>query len=258
MEAIETDKDIYENIAQVERYLACEEGEKLQVEMIGLIQRGRNFVSYKTGNRWHFIPSKYIGYKKNNLKIHKINIEKKEITGRETGGFISKVLKIKQQPDTELECEYQSFCLQLGIPVTEIYKHPRKFWRLEDVPEEYLKSITECRGEYTEGNIKEIRHKRRERNSRLVQDAKIEFKAKHNEKLFCEICGFDFSERYGDAGYDFIEAHHTKPISEMDEEGEIADINDLIMVCSNCHSIIHRRNPFYTIEEMKNIINLNS
>ena len=112
--------------------------------------------------------------------------------------------------------------------------------------------------EYTEGNIKEIRHKRRERNSRLVQDAKIEFKAKHNEKLFCEICGFDFSERYGDAGYDFIEAHHTKPISEMDEEGEITDINDLIMVCSNCHSIIHRRNPFYTIEEMKNIINFSS
>lgn len=69
MEAIETDKDIYENIAQVERYLACEEGEKLQVEMIGLIQRGRNFVSYKTGNGWHFIPSKYIGNKFNLSKI---------------------------------------------------------------------------------------------------------------------------------------------------------------------------------------------
>ena len=259
MEAIERKEDIYENIAQVEKYLACEEGKKLQVEMIGLIQRGRNFVSYKTGNGWHFLPSKYIGYKKNNLKIHKINIEKKEITGRETGGFIFKVLKVKQQPDTELECEYQSFCQQLGIPVTEIYKRPRKFWRLEDVPEEYLKSVTECRSEYTEGKIKEVNHhKYRERDSKLIQAAKAKFKINHGGQLYCEICGFNFREIYGNAGYDFIEAHHTKPISEMDEEGEITDINDLIMVCSNCHSIIHRRNPFYTIEEMKNIINLNS
>ena len=58
--------------------------------------------------------------------------------------------------------------------------------------------------------------------------------------MFCEICGFSFVDKYGDIGKDFIEAHHIKPVSEM-KEGESTNINDLVMVCSNCHSMIHRR-----------------
>ncbi|WP_065218558.1 MULTISPECIES: HNH endonuclease [Butyricimonas] len=258
MEAIERKEDIYENIAQVEKYLACEEGNKLQLEMIELIRGGHKFVSYKVYNEWHFVPSKYIGYKNNNLKVHKANKKAHSITGSKTNRFITKVLEIKHQPNEVLEKAYHQFCQHLGIPANKIHKRIREFWELS-VPEKYFASVLENGYEYTEGKIKEVNHhKYRGRDSKLIQAAKAKFKINHEGRLYCEICGFNFRERYGDAGYDFIEAHHIKPISEMDEEGEITDINDLIMVCSNCHSIIHRRNPFYTIEEMKNIINLNS
>ena len=37
-----------------------------------------------------------------------------------------------------------------------------------------------------------------------------------------------------------MEAHHSKLISEMCE-GEQTRIEDLIMICPNCHSMIHGR-----------------
>ena len=59
------------------------------------------------------------------------------------------------------------------------------------------------------------KHILKERNHSLKTVAVKRFKELHNGKIYCEICGFDFSEKYGDIGKDFIEAHHTKPISEM-------------------------------------------
>lgn len=83
--------------------------------------------------------------------------------------------------------------------------------------------------------------------------AKKQFKERHNGKLFCEICGFSFADKYGDIGKDFIEAHHIKPVSEM-KEGESTNINDIVMVCSNCHSMIHRRKPWLNKNEIRDII----
>lgn len=42
-------------------------------------------------------------------------------------------------------------------------------------------------------------------------------------------------------------------VSEM-REGETTSIKDLVMVCSNCHSMLHRRG-LLTIDELKEIIN---
>lgn len=250
MEVIHRKQDLYENITQVERYLACEEGEELRAEMIKLILRGHNFVSYKIDAEWHFVPSKYIGYKDNNLIVHNANKEEHSITGLETDPSITKVLEIKKQPNEVLEEAYYRFCQQLGIPANKMHKRVHKFWRLS-IPEKYFDTVLDKGHGYTEGKVKIIRHKRRERNPKLVQDAKAKFRREHDGKLFCEICEFDFSEKYGDAGIDFIEAHHIRPISEMSEKGEVLNVDDLRMVCSNCHSIIHHRVPFFTIEEVK-------
>ena len=68
----------------------------------------------------------------------------------------------------------------------------------------------------------------------------------------CEICGTSFKEKYGEIGDGFIEAHHIYPISELTEE---THINDLILVCSNCHKIIHRKRLWLTIENMQTLLN---
>jgi predicted HNH restriction endonuclease len=85
----------------------------------------------------------------------------------------------------------------------------------------------------------------------------VSFELREGEKpaqpaLFCEICEFDFESEYGERGKDYIEAHHKKPISELDEE-VILRIEDLAMVCSNCHGMLHRP-PWITIEGLKEII----
>ena len=81
----------------------------------------------------------------------------------------------------------------------------------------------------------------------------ITFIKKHNGKIFCEVCGFDFSEMYGELGKDYIEAHHIKPISEM-SENEKTDINDIVLLCSNCHSMIHRKRPWINKDELHSLI----
>ncbi len=73
----------------------------------------------------------------------------------------------------------------------------------------------------------------------------------------CSVCGFDFEKTYGEIGKEFIEVHHTIMVSTMGENYNV-DINkDLFPVCSNCHAMLHRKFPPYTIEEMKEIIENN-
>ena len=64
-------------------------------------------------------------------------------------------------------------------------------------------------------------------------------KAKSGE-LCCSVCGFNFEKTYGDLGAGFIEVHHIKPLFDYDEEVKIDPAADLICLCSNCHSMIHR------------------
>ena len=70
----------------------------------------------------------------------------------------------------------------------------------------------------------------------------------------CSVCGFDFEEKYGEIGKDFIEVHHAVMVSTMGEDYKVDVINDLFPVCPNCHAMLHRKFPPYTIEEMKSII----
>ena len=102
----------------------------------------------------------------------------------------------------------------------------------------------------SEGQQKLSLHLKRERNSQIVKQAKERFKMRNNGRLFCEICKFDFSERYGEIGEGFIEAHHKKPISKM-QPGDVTRIEDFILVCSNCHSMLHIGNECIAHEELK-------
>jgi HNH endonuclease/EVE domain len=90
-----------------------------------------------------------------------------------------------------------------------------------------------------EGAIVEKLHRFRERDRNLVTQAKEAFLRKHGG-LFCSVCGFSFQKTYGE---DYIEAHHLKAISERTKSEE-TKIEDLAMVCANCHRMIHRDKNF--------------
>jgi 5-methylcytosine-specific restriction protein A len=70
----------------------------------------------------------------------------------------------------------------------------------------------------------------------------------------CNICNFDFEKQYGEIGKGFIHIHHIKPLSEINEEYEVNPIQDLRPVCPNCHAMIHKRNPPYSMEEIQSLL----
>ena len=70
----------------------------------------------------------------------------------------------------------------------------------------------------------------------------------------CYICDFDFGKTFGQPGKGFIHVHHLKPLSEIAEEYEIDPIKDLRPVCPNCHAMIHRRSPPFSLEEIQMLL----
>lgn len=67
----------------------------------------------------------------------------------------------------------------------------------------------------------------------------------------CHICGFDFEKVYGEIGKGFIHVHHLNQLSEIKSEYIINPETDLIPVCPNCHSMLHKRTPAYSAKELK-------
>ena len=70
----------------------------------------------------------------------------------------------------------------------------------------------------------------------------------------CIVCGFDFSSMYGDIGQGFIHVHHLTQLSEIGETYAVDPVKDLRPVCPNCHAMLHKRQPPYTLEQLQQII----
>ncbi|MCK9223168.1 MAG: HNH endonuclease [Limnochordia bacterium] len=102
---------------------------------------------------------------------------------------------------------------------------------------------------FPEGKVQERLHKYRERNPNLVTVAKNSFLKRHG-RLYCEACGFDFAKAYGDRGEGCIEVHHKTPLSELESGHTTTSIEDVLLVCANCHRIIHRIRPWLTTEQI--------
>lgn len=73
----------------------------------------------------------------------------------------------------------------------------------------------------------------------------------------CCVCGFDFEKEFGEIGKNFIEVHHSLPVSQMGENHVVDPLKELYPLCSNCHSMIHKKIPPFTVEELKEIKNRN-
>lgn len=131
------------------------------------------------------------------------------------------------------------FSIELQKKANEdLLKEPNRFF----VPEEEIK----------EGKLVSTVSKTRKRSQKLRAYAFNYYKSQNQIK--CSVCGFDFEEKYGNYGKDFIELHHIKPVSIYEEKGQIMNLEEarknLVPLCSNCHKILHRNN--ITLDELKN------
>lgn len=102
-----------------------------------------------------------------------------------------------------------------------------------------------------EGRMTEAKVLRRQRNRQARQQCLEASGYK------CYVCGFDFEKVYGEMGKGFLEVHHIKPLASYDDEHPIPQ-SDLCALCSNCHSIIHRKKDPIDVKELKLIFEKNN
>ena len=102
-----------------------------------------------------------------------------------------------------------------------------------------------------EGGLALRAHLRRERDPKL-RGRKIADAKRRGLPIACEVCSFDFGQVYGSHGLDYIECHHRVPLHVTGQTQTRLD--DLALLCSNCHRMIHRTKQWLTIEELRSIL----
>ncbi len=120
MELILSLNDLKKNLDTLETYRNSNE-ENYKEFYEGLVKRGRCFVVYKYDDAYHFAPSRFIGYKNNNINAQK-NDEK---DGKVTNQVIEKIVGKKCEQNRTMELEYEKFCSEIHI---EPWKVKKKFW----------------------------------------------------------------------------------------------------------------------------------
>ena len=81
---------------------------------------------------------------------------------------------------------------------------------------------------------------KKERNPELRHKCIEYYKHLWGGHIQCICCGFDFGKAYGDIGEGYIEIHHVNPHHTYEGIHKVDPTTDLIPLCSNCHSMIHR------------------
>lgn len=101
---------------------------------------------------------------------------------------------------------------------------------------------------YPEGAVSQVLVNRYERDPRNRREAI----AIHGKT--CLACGFNFSEKYGELGDEYIVVHHTVPVSQMGPDYVVNPAKDLITLCANCHAMVHRQDPPMSLASLQKII----
>ncbi len=100
-----------------------------------------------------------------------------------------------------------------------------------------------------EGQVLYKLHKVRERDQGIVKNKKEQYFTLFG-KLSCEACIFEFESFYGDIGKGYIECHHRTPLASMQLASKTG-LDDLALVCSNCHRMLHRSVDYLSVEDLR-------
>lgn len=177
-------------------------------------------------------------------------------------GMVTRVLfkQLSQVPIVELD-ELKEINARLGIKFTWTPRNGGA--KIPEILEAELLSIANKKFRtkitypteqevnlYKEGKCREVTINTYDRSSQARRDCiKV-----HGHR--CAVCGFNFRRNYGPIGHNYIEVHHLNPISKAGGEHPINPKEDLRPVCANCHRMLHKRNPPFSIKELKTEIKL--
>lgn len=197
--------------------------------------------AFKTSTDGRISETRYVrNLKENHYFIKEVDPTGSDFTKRLYKESLEKVLEtVPEEYENDFYRGYHWNCEVVG----RVRKASRYDINLSD------ESRHEETGYQTEGR-KTVYYTTKYERSAKNREAAIQI---HGTK--CMICGFDFEEKYGELGKNYIEVHHIKPLSELDEEVVVNPETDLICVCSNCHRMLHRfKSYIISVEELRQIV----
>lgn len=98
-------------------------------------------------------------------------------------------------------------------------------------------------------------HKNRETDPLAIK-VKKEIVLATTNKLKCEVCGFDSHSFYGEIGDDLMEIHYDKELKN-EPRIEQSEMNDFVIVCSNCHKTLDKNFGLIDAADLKKLIRKN-
>ena len=104
-----------------------------------------------------------------------------------------------------------------------------------------------------EGRLLTRLHTYRERDSSFSRRVRDYYRRRDKGRLTCQACGTTPRETYGDAGDQAMEAHHKVAIEELQPDS-VVRVEDMVMLCANCHRVVHSRKPCLTVEQMRALL----
>ena len=257
MKLVDTREEILQNAVLFDsyRYSKLLEDKKFYRESLRL---GNIFLYFNINNKDIFCPSRFVGYKNNTRQKHE---EFAQEHGTHSTQKIDTILG-KHTLKKELEATYQKLCNDVGV--TPLNKKKRQYWSMSLSEDDLLHALPTYIGNYPdelfpspvfpEGALKQVTVNAYERNEEARKKCIEHFGWE------CVVCGFTFSKKYGEIGADFIHVHHLKPLSMIKKEYQFDPVKDLRPVCPNCHAMLHKKEPPFSVDKLKEIIkkNLNS
>ncbi|KIO49850.1 DUF3578 domain-containing protein [Nitrosospira sp. NpAV] len=154
----------------------------------------------------------------------------------EQGSICAKYYKHGEIPNDEL----------LGKDLKELLKLYLLLATKDLVPASVSSEEDDEAGLNTEDLTKLREHKRIERNRKLAE------KAKKVHGYICQTCSFDFEEKYGEIGREFIEAHHLTPLHILKGRKVMLDPKkDFAVLCANCHRMVHKSEFVNRVEDFR-------
>lgn len=89
-----------------------------------------------------------------------------------------------------------------------------------------------------------------------TRNSQLRIAAKRKWGLKCYCCGFDFEEFYGSKAKGFAIVHHLELFAGKDTEKREAVVEDVRVICANCHYVIHMETPPIDVDILKEHLSL--
>jgi hypothetical protein len=209
-----------------------EDEQPIQARRVGQIRKGdRIAIKKRSANDRSAIQIRAIGF----------------VTGIDTENHQLNVQWMRS--DLNHEMPARGCFASIHGPFSEDEEWTRRVFQLDELAGSELPDLDDTSVFGEEGTKSWRLHLVTERNRQVVESKKAQVKSEQGS-LECEICGFNFATVYGELGVDFCEVHHKLPLSQLDTPVR-PKLDDLAIICSNCHRMIHRTKPLLSVEDFR-------